>query len=338
MTDPATTTPSRFVANTETLEDVLKTQTVGLVHLSEFKKRRVELAEQRDREAAEKLQPIRTSGGGGGASSSREGSEAPTGSSGSKRTKKRRKVAKGKLSFAGEDDEDNGTDDGGDSSSADPTRSNSEDNNRSGEEDEMKKRKVNPKLGLPAPKVLTKNTLLREAQERETLRREFLALQEKIKNEEISIPFVFYDGTNVAPPTGEGVTVKKGEAVWLFLERARRMSGRREWLRVSVDDLLLVRGEVIIPHHFEFYYFIVNRTMGPNGLLFDFPSSLSPTPQTCTRNPNRDDPTMTKVVDRRWYERNKHIFPASVWTEFDPNTDYSNMVRRDMGGNAFFFG
>ena len=23
---------------------------------------------------------------------------------------------------------------------------------------------------------------------------------------------------------------------------------------------------------------------------------------------------MTKVVDRRWYGRNKHIFPASVWT------------------------
>lgn len=55
-------------------------------------------------------------------------------------------------------------------------------------------------------------------------------------------------GTNVAPPDGGGVQVKKGEAVWLFLERARRMSGRREWLRVSVDDLLLVRGEVIIPH------------------------------------------------------------------------------------------
>ena len=58
----------------------------------------------------------------------------------------------------------------------------------------MKKRKVNRKLGLPGPKVLTKNTLLREAQERETLRSELLSLQEKIKNEEISIPFVFYDG------------------------------------------------------------------------------------------------------------------------------------------------
>jgi len=46
------------------------------------------------------------------------------------------------------------------------------------------------------------------------------------------------------------VTVKKGEAVWLFLEHARGMSGRREWLRVSVDDLLLVHGKVIIPHVF----------------------------------------------------------------------------------------
>jgi len=85
------------------------------------------------------------------------------------------------------------------SSADDPTRSNSEDKNKSGEEDEVKRRKVNEKSGLPASKVLrifflTKNTLLSEAQERETLRREFLALQEKIKNEKISILFVFYDG------------------------------------------------------------------------------------------------------------------------------------------------
>jgi len=46
------------------------------------------------------------------------------------------------------------------------------------------------------------------------------------------------------------VTVKTGEAVWLFLERARTMSRHRERLRVSADDLLLVRGEVIIPHVF----------------------------------------------------------------------------------------
>jgi len=71
------------------------------VPLSEFKKRRVELAEQRDREAAEKLQPIQSGGGGGGpASLSREGSEAPTGSGG-KGTKKRKEVVKGNYHLLG---------------------------------------------------------------------------------------------------------------------------------------------------------------------------------------------------------------------------------------------
>jgi len=37
------------------------------------------------------------------------------------------------------------------------------------------------------------------------------------------------------------------------------------------------------------------------------------------------------------YERNKHIFPASVWQEFDPEKDYQKEVKRDAGGNAFFF-
>ena len=50
-----------------------------------------------------------------------------------------------------------------------------------------------------------------------------------------------------------------------------------------------------------------------------------------------DDPTFTKVVDRRWYQRNKHIYPASVWQDFDPEKDYRSEIRRDLGGNAFFF-
>ena len=55
----------------------------------------------------------------------------------------------------------------------------------------MKKRKVNLKFGLRATKILKENTLSRKAGECETLRRGFLALQEKIKNKEFSIPFVF---------------------------------------------------------------------------------------------------------------------------------------------------
>ena len=52
------------------------------------------------------------------------------------------------------------------------------------------------------------------------------------------------------------------------------------------------------------------------------------------------DPAMTKVVDRRWYERNKHIFPATLWKEYEAGADFTekmSKMRRDAEGNAFFF-
>jgi protein FAM50 len=60
-----TTTPSRFASQTGTIEDVLSTQTVGLVNLAEFKKRRAELLEQKEREAARRggLTGVATSSG-----------------------------------------------------------------------------------------------------------------------------------------------------------------------------------------------------------------------------------------------------------------------------------
>ncbi|KAF8469151.1 XAP5, circadian clock regulator-domain-containing protein [Kalaharituber pfeilii] len=362
----ANTPTSRFTKPTETLEDVLKTQTVGLVNLSEFKKRRAELLEQKEREAAERgrigtPQPDSTGLGASSTTTGKDGTSVPP-----PRKKRKANINKGKLSFTpGDEDGEATTPTKGSStpgtpaatgtdSTANPTTTSSSTPAPSSRDTSTTppptviKARPNPSLPHPPPKALTKSTLRREAQERELLRREFLALQERIKNEEILIPFVFYDGTNVVPRE-TGVKVKKGDHVWLFLERARRMSGRREWLRVSVDDLLLVRGEVIIPHHYDFYYFLVNRTEGPNGLLFNYPSPLdtnSPPPST-TNLPAQEkpivihgteDPAMTKVVDRRWYERNKHIFPASVWTNFDPSKNYRGMVRRDRDNNAFFFG
>lgn len=106
---------------------------------------------------------------------------------------------------------------------------------------------------------MTKSALLREAQTREQLRKEFLAVQEAVKATDIIIPFVFYDGTNIP---GGSCKVKKGDPIWLFLDRSRKVgaelgvgggggeknNSRREWARVGVDDLMLVRGEVIIPH------------------------------------------------------------------------------------------
>lgn len=114
---------------------------------------------------------------------------------------------------------------------------------------------------------------------------------------------------------------------------------------------------------------MINQTRGPGGaLLFDYSTQPTPRSRSSSASPSPDlaiydplsrpskksntgtttpldsklegygaDPNLTKVVDRRWYERNKHIFPASVWEEFDPTKDYTKGIRKDAEGNAFFF-
>lgn len=47
-------TPRSFTGQTASAEDMLKSQTVGLVHLSDFRKRRAEVLEQKEREAHDK--------------------------------------------------------------------------------------------------------------------------------------------------------------------------------------------------------------------------------------------------------------------------------------------
>lgn len=76
--------------------------------------------------------------------------------------------------------------------------------------------------------------------------------------------------------------------------------------------------------------------------MFDY-SNTAP-PEDITEMPQLEgadmDPTITKVVDRRWFERNKHIFPASLWREFEPGEEFEEKmrgVRRDNQGNTFFF-
>ena len=89
--------------------------------------------------------------------------------------------------------------------------------------------------------------------------------------------------------------------------------------------------------HYELYYFIVNKTLGPTNIpLFDYSSTPLEEGGGLLEGASAD-PNFTKVVDRRWYERNKHIFPASVWEEFDPDRDYGKGKRSDAEGNAFFF-
>ncbi|KAL7629790.1 hypothetical protein AAE478_001313 [Parahypoxylon ruwenzoriense] len=353
---------SRFASQTKSAQQRLSNNTIGLVALSDFRKRRAEVLEQQQREAREAIitgTPLDTPG------RSRTGTpDIPSDASNERKKRKRKRSAKSsgaKLSF-GDDEDDAESGNGGEVASGTYSAANDKENGE-------KKAKFKANSSVPVvPRSVTKAALRREAAERETLRREFLMRQEAVKATEIAVPFVFYDGTDIP---GGVVRVKKGDFVWVFLDKSRKVgadlgvgekaNARREWARVGVDDLMMVRGNIIIPHHYDFLFFIMNKTVGPSGkLLFGYvaeaPQSTEPIgpeeglteatsdiksskrhPGTTSLEGASDDPAFTKVVDRRWYERNKHIYPASVWQEFDPEKDYQKEVRRDLGGNAFFY-
>jgi protein FAM50 len=52
--DSEASTPRSFTGQSISAEEMLKSQTVGLVHLSDFRKRRAEVLEQKEREAHDK--------------------------------------------------------------------------------------------------------------------------------------------------------------------------------------------------------------------------------------------------------------------------------------------
>ena len=269
---------SRFTPQNITTHERLSTNTVGLVALSDFRKRRAEVLEQQEREAREVL-------------SARSGTTTPdrsltatlsNASDSSKgdleRDKKKKKRARALISFGDDEDgEDGGSDTVAtkktvrkpkpeDRTQPDGTANEAlgnpvdaaagEDKEKDKSEKSTSKITANTSVGI-VPRPLTKAALRREAAEREALRKEFVKMQAAVKATEIAIPFVFYDGTNIP---GGIVRVKKGDHVWLFLDKSRKVgaklgvgadkmaNARRAWARVSVDDLMLVRGSLIIPH------------------------------------------------------------------------------------------
>ncbi|KAJ2450357.1 hypothetical protein EV183_004340 [Coemansia sp. RSA 2336] len=105
---------------------------------------------------------------------------------------------------------------------------------------------------------------LKEAQIREELRLKWLREQEAIKQEPVSITYSYWDGSGHR----KQVVCKKGDTIGEFLFKCKAQVP--ELRSCSADALVYVKEDLIIPHHYTFYDFIINKARGKSGPLFNF--------------------------------------------------------------------
>jgi protein FAM50 len=239
--------------------------------------------------------------------------------------KKRKKKLKAKkkmmatLSFAHEDEDlFQGDDDGGD----EKQQPSSDNNNNNNSNDEGFKTVHSTKKDPTVDTSFLPDRARDEAIEAEKrrLELEWKKRQESMKEEQLEIVYSYWDGSGHR----RTVVVKKGDSIAEFLENVRQDLSRefREMQSISSDALIYVKEDLILPQDLTFYDLIVTKARGKSGPLFHFDVHDDVRLGQIDARIEKDESHPGKVVERRWYDRNKHIFPASRWEVYDPNKDY----------------
>merc|ERR1719382_2309850 len=118
--------------------------------------------------------------------------------------------------------------------------------------------------------------------------------------------------------------VEKGFKIGEFLAKAKAELEKTDFpeLRtVSLDGLMYVKEDLIIPHNVTFYGLIRDKARGKSGPLFHFDVHDDVRLRSDIRV-EKDESHAGKIVDRKWYERNKHIFPASRWEMYSKDKTF----------------
>lgn len=276
----------------DALEEEFKTQTVGLVSVEEFKRKREaidEMIKQSDRAKLEQ-----------------------------KKLNVKRHLATSKLSF----DDD-----------IDPSSS-------SGSDDDDDKAPFRKGFGKDP---MANTAFLYDAerdfenkQQRAKLVSEYMVEQDAQKKERLEVTYSYWDGSGHRRST----QVEKGFSVGQFLAKTKGELEKTDFpeLRsVAVDNLMFVKEDTIIPPNITFYELIRDQVQGKaGGALFDFRVMEAIRTRTDIRKETQESHA-GKIVDRKWYERNKHIFPACRWELYDKNKAFDGSAARGMNADSSQF-
>uniref|UniRef100_A0A3B3C3U4 Family with sequence similarity 50 member A n=1 Tax=Oryzias melastigma TaxID=30732 RepID=A0A3B3C3U4_ORYME len=231
-----------------------------------------------------------------------------------RKEEQKRKIAS--LSFNPEDEEE------------DSEEEDAEDEQDGETEGPSKKKKLGKNPDVDTSFLPDRDREEEENRLREELRQEWELKQEKIKNEEIEITFSYWDGSGHR----KTVKMKKGNTIQNFLQKALEVLRKDFNLTIrtkssTIEQLMYIKEDLIIPHHHSFYDFIVTKARGKSGPLFSF-DVHDDIRLVNDATVEKDESHAGKVVLRSWYEKNKHIFPASRWEPYDPEKKWDKYTVR----------
>ncbi|GJP57014.1 hypothetical protein CLOM_g16055 [Closterium sp. NIES-68] len=295
-------------ATSETLETAFKKQTVGLVTREQFVEKRATLRSKMEEEEREAKQ---------------RQAEDEEEKQMEKRRRRRAVAPTAKLSFLDEleEEEEGEGEDGEDGEKGREQEARENGSSKHGREaaGAARKKAKMSKFGKD-PSVETsflpdRDREAQETAERERLAKQWMAEQERIKNEPLEITYSYWDGAGHR----RVIKVRKGDSIADFLRAVQQQLAPdfREVRSASVEGLVYVKEDLIIPHQYTFYELIINKARGKSGPLFHF-DVHDDIRTTGDATIEKDESHAGKVVERHWYDKNKHIFPASRWEIYDP--------------------
>ncbi|XP_068714527.1 protein FAM50A-like [Montipora foliosa] len=279
---------NKFSSHYDVVEQQLKSSTIGLVTLDEMKAKREDLVREHEKQLAAQLK-----------------SDEAEGESKKKKQKKQKAKMSSGLSFNVDEEGDDG-----DSELVVP----------------VKKKKLGKNPDVDTSFLPDREREEIERQEREKIRQEWVEKQEKIKDENVEITYSYWDGSGHR----RTVKMKKGSKISHFLQKCIEQLRKdfTEFRAITTENLMYVKEDLIIPQHYTFYDFIVNKARGKSGPLFSF-DVHEDVRMISDASVEKDESHAGKVVLRSWYERNKHIFPASRWEPYDPEKKWEKYTISD---------
>lgn len=226
---------NKFATHYNAVEQQLKTSTIGLVTLNEMKAKQENIVKERERKLAQKEQE------------KEQEKERALAAKQAEKNKQKRQIQA--LSF-NLDEESEELDDESDANSDKSEKSKNEINGPI-----IKRIKKNPDVDtsfLPDREREEEENRLREE-----LRQEWAQKQNALKEEEIEITFSYWDGSGHR----RSVIMKKGNSIYQLLQRCLEVLRREfsELKTVMADQLMYVKEDLILPHHYTFYDFIVTK-------------------------------------------------------------------------------